>query len=88
MEMHILNIYMIGVNYKTASIELREKVSFTQSKIKKMLEQLKEKFFVSGAVIISTCNRTELYISSSELLSEDNLVAIFCQVSDVRNNFV
>ncbi|MCX7615456.1 MAG: glutamyl-tRNA reductase [Clostridiales bacterium] len=79
-----MNIYMIGVNYRTAGIELREKVSFTPVKIKKLLEYIKTYCDISGAVMISTCNRTELYLSSESEINDTEITRIFCEASNVE----
>ena len=49
----------IGVNHKTASLDLRERVAFGPDKLPVALSELRDR--VQGAVIISTCNRTEIY---------------------------
>lgn len=56
-----MNIAVIGVNYSTTPIEIREKVSFTTSQKKKALQFLRDKG-INEVVIISTCNRSEIYI--------------------------
>jgi len=52
-----------GVNHKSASVELREKVSFHHSELPEALNQLFEKGF-EEAMILSTCNRTEVYAAT------------------------
>lgn len=73
-----MKLALIGVDYKTADIELREKISFTHSAIIKALNIVKQRSIISGAVIISTCNRTELYISSNEPIQKNDIISIFC----------
>lgn len=58
-----MEIAVIGVNHQKAPIEIREKVSFTESKKNHMSNELKDKG-ISEVVIISTCNRSEVYIVS------------------------
>lgn len=48
-----------GVNHKTASIEVREKLYIHEREMPKLLEKLKQT--LSECVILSTCNRTEIY---------------------------
>ena len=55
------NILSLGISHKTASISIREKLAFAQDKIPVALHSLFEKFQVKEIVILSTCNRTELY---------------------------
>lgn len=55
-----MNLITIGINHRTAPIEVREKIWFSPDEIRTILPQLKEKFF-KECVLLSTCNRTELY---------------------------
>ncbi|WP_100754234.1 glutamyl-tRNA reductase [Vibrio salilacus] len=56
-----MSLLAIGINHNTATVELREKVAFGPDKLPKALEQLSQNLMVNGNVIISTCNRTEIY---------------------------
>ncbi|WP_237466428.1 glutamyl-tRNA reductase [Vibrio stylophorae] len=51
----------IGINHQTAPLALREQVAFGPEKLTQALTQLKDHPDVDGVVIVSTCNRTELY---------------------------
>ncbi len=53
----------LGINHRTADLDLRERVSFTQDSVNAALRELAALSSVSEAVILSTCNRTELYLS-------------------------
>lgn len=55
-----MNIHCLGINHKTAPIEIREKLWFSVTEIQTMLPRLQEKYF-QEVVFLSTCNRTELY---------------------------
>ncbi|MDN4072710.1 glutamyl-tRNA reductase [Fictibacillus terranigra] len=56
--MHIL---VVGLNYKTAPVEIREKVSFNSNEMDHALKALRERKSVLECTIVSTCNRTEVY---------------------------
>jgi len=57
------NIFLIGANHKTAPVELREKLSFTQEETIGALEYLKNAPQIKEGLVFSTCNRMEiLYI--------------------------
>ncbi|OQY01083.1 MAG: glutamyl-tRNA reductase [Desulfobacteraceae bacterium 4572_130] len=56
----MLEIVLIGINHKTSSVELREKLSFTYEEIENGLKKLLEKKDIKEALIFSTCNRTEI----------------------------
>ncbi len=57
-----MNILVTGVNYKTADIDIREKLSFVRSDRIKLLERLAGLDNVIESVLVSTCNRTEVYV--------------------------
>src|ERR1041385_6095292 len=61
----------IGLSHHAVSVELREKVTFSESEIRSALVRLKEAI-TDEALLISTCNRTELYVrpSHDELTAE------------------
>lgn len=57
----------IGLNHKTAPVEIREKVSFHPSEINKALMELNELSALNGIVLLSTCNRLEIYAATPEV---------------------
>ena len=56
-----MEITLIGLNYKNAPLEMREKFAFDDSKIDDALKQFSQNGLAKEAVILSTCNRVELY---------------------------
>jgi glutamyl-tRNA reductase len=56
-------INVLGLNHKTAPLALREKVAFSDDRLAAALRTLRQESGVVEAVILSTCNRTELYWS-------------------------
>lgn len=59
------NILILGISHKTAPIQVREKLAFSQDKIPGALKSLRELLLVEEAVLLSTCNRTEIYCQFS-----------------------
>lgn len=59
-------IVNLGINYKTAPVEIREKISFSDQALPAALKQLRSKPTVEGCVILSTCNRSEIYIAATD----------------------
>jgi len=53
--------FVLGINHRTAPVEIREKVVFAGEELPAALHELKDVPQVREAVIVSTCNRTELY---------------------------
>jgi glutamyl-tRNA reductase len=56
---------ILGINHKTAPVALREKVAFSEDRLISALRALRQENGVAEVVILSTCNRTELYWSGS-----------------------
>ena len=56
-------ILAYGVNYRTAPIEFREKIAFPEETVQRALKEATAIPSVSEAAILSTCNRTELYLA-------------------------
>jgi glutamyl-tRNA reductase len=61
-----MSILALGLNHKTAPVDIREKVTFGPDIIAGALRSLLENAAVEESVILSTCNRTEIYCSLSE----------------------
>lgn len=59
-------IGVIGISYKTAPIEIREKFSFSKSEIATFSEVLQQETEIADLVLVSTCNRTEIYFSQDK----------------------
>lgn len=57
---------MIGIDHNIAAVDIREKFSFTKSAASAALDKLKSYENVSGCLLISTCNRMELWASCSD----------------------
>jgi glutamyl-tRNA reductase len=70
-------LFMAGADYKKTPLSLRERLSLGDGATRAALLELCGGDGVNGAVILSTCNRTELYISAeSEVLAEVLLLDI------------
>ncbi|MBW8191834.1 glutamyl-tRNA reductase [Neiella marina] len=72
----------LGINHQTAPVALRERVAFDPETLPQALQQLHNREGCRGAVILSTCNRTEVYVqdnASPQVLLE--WLAAFHQVT-------
>ncbi len=58
---------LIGISHKTASVEVREKVALSEDEQKTVIRQFIDQFNASGCMVLSTCNRTEIYLSDDHL---------------------
>ena len=55
-----MNLVLIGINHRTAVLDVREKLWFSDAELLASVVTMRDQFF-SECFIVSTCNRTELY---------------------------
>ncbi len=60
----------LGINHLTAPVDIREKVAFAPEQMRQALHQLQDIPAVNESVIVSTCNRTEIYCDTSSDCSD------------------
>lgn len=58
-----MRILVIGCNHRSAPVEVRERIAFDEPAVQRALAALKAQYPQSEAVVISTCNRMELYVA-------------------------
>jgi glutamyl-tRNA reductase len=63
----------LGINHKTASVDVRERVAFTPEQLVEALQQLCQRTSSREAAILSTCNRSELYLEQDDLSADEVL---------------
>src|SRR5580704_66845 len=62
-----MTIFVIGMNHKTAPVAVREKVYFALDKLSLYLQDLLNRGYTQEAVLLSTCNRSELYVETQDI---------------------
>lgn len=62
-----IRILAVGLNYRTAPVEIRERFSVSQQELPLALHQLKQTNGILECVIVATCNRTEIYVIMDRL---------------------
>jgi len=70
-----MEIALIGINHRTASIELRERLAFRVEQACEAADQLRARGILKEVVVLSTCNRTEVYGVTRDRTA-DNLCAM------------
>jgi glutamyl-tRNA reductase len=56
-----MEIVLVGLNHRTASLELRERVSFTVEQARRAADELRSRGLLEESLVLSTCNRSEVY---------------------------
>ncbi|WHY76370.1 glutamyl-tRNA reductase [Neobacillus sp. WH10] len=62
-----MHIVVIGLNYKTAPVEIRERLTFNETELVDAIKNLNSKKSILENIILSTCNRTEIYAVVDQL---------------------
>ena len=66
-----MTLLVLGINHKTASVAVREKVAFSEEKRQLALQQIHQQDLAESAVILSTCNRTEIYLHHRQISPQE-----------------
>jgi len=82
-----MKIYSLTVCHKVFPIELREKIAFKSEEATLFLSDLKSKHSIDEALLISTCNRTELFIGTDSTHKGLNSLEEVLQIWERERNF-
>src|SRR5258706_1975571 len=74
-----MSLYALGLNHHTAPLAVRERVVFHVERLRDALTDLRGAFS-SEAAILSTCNRTELYLAGEERSDLSNWLARYHRI--------
>lgn len=79
-----MNILVVGLNYRTAPVEIREQFSVSDQVLNGALHQLAQAEHLIECVVVSTCNRTEIYaVASSEDFARNEIIEFMADASGV-----
>src|SRR3989441_8124061 len=56
-----MEIVLVGLNHRTAPVEVRERVSFNAEQTRRAAEELRARGILEETLVLSTCNRSEVY---------------------------
>ncbi len=76
-------IYLVGLSHKTAPVELRERLAFPEGRQAEVLKDLQGRTGIEEAVILSTCNRTEIYAVSDAPDAPDRIAAFLSWAREI-----
>ncbi|NNG26363.1 MAG: glutamyl-tRNA reductase, partial [Ignavibacteriaceae bacterium] len=79
-----MKLISVSINHRTAPIEVREAVYLTEAEIKAFIKEAKEKLFKEG-LVLSTCNRTEIYgVPQNEAITHLHIQDFLQQNKSIR----
>jgi glutamyl-tRNA reductase len=76
----MMHITLVGISHRTAPVEQRERFSFAPEEIPEVLPR-----FGGAAVVLSTCNRTEVYLSSHHPIAAGSVVALLREMKSAAD---
>lgn len=80
-----MSISMIGIDHSKASVDIRAKFSFTKKRAIEAMKKLKEEHGILGCIILSTCNRMEVWVSTQDD-EEISLYEFLCREKEVKKD--
>ncbi|HQV25228.1 MAG TPA: glutamyl-tRNA reductase, partial [Acinetobacter sp.] len=75
-----MSFFALGVNHQTASVELREQIAFNAERLATLLLAQREHASLNDVVVVSTCNRTEVYALTEDA---DHILTWLAQVNGI-----
>src|SRR6187455_1976832 len=61
-----MHLFLVGVSHKTAPVDLRERLDFSSRDVGTAVEALATRLSAAETVVLSTCNRSEIYVASTD----------------------
>ena len=80
-------IAIVGLNHKTANVDIREKATFSEDQQSSLILQLSKRFNIRGALVLSTCNRTEIYLCGRKVIKYISDLCTFLDKTKKENIF-
>jgi glutamyl-tRNA reductase len=72
-----MNFVLVGLSHQTAPVDIREQVFIPESGVGECVRRLIDRDLIESGVLLSTCNRTELYAVTSVEAAQDRLLESF-----------
>jgi len=86
-----MEIVLVGLNHRTATVEIRERVAFSPEQVRRAAGELRSSGILEEILVLSTCNRSELYGVPPESASDsaaavESFLASFHQLAPAELN--
>lgn len=80
------NFRAISLSFRNAPVDIREIIALDESSIKAILQNIAEVFNLQDALVLSTCNRTEVYYTAEQDLGDEliKLIALNRGIGDIN----
>ena len=81
-----MSISMIGIDHNMAPVDIRAKFAFTKKNAGEAMEKIKNENGIYGCVILSTCNRLEVWASVDDEEEEVCLYDCLCRIKGITED--
>ena len=82
------SITLVGLSHRTAPVSIRERLAFTSTSLPEGLRRFRESTGQKEGVILSTCNRVEIYATLEEDGSAEPLTRFLCDFHEVPRDLI
>ena len=72
-----MNLFLVGINHRTAPVEIREKMHIPEARLGEAVSDLVHREGILEGMIVSTCNRVEVVTSAAEDVEADPIIRQF-----------
>lgn len=79
-------LFVIGLNHRSAPIEIRERIVFAQDRQRDAVESIRRVTGAAEAALLSTCNRTEIYLRAEDATALDRTAAWLAATPSARDH--
>ena len=81
-----MSISMIGIDHNMAPVDIRAKFAFTKKNAGEAMEKIKNQNGIYGCVILSTCNRLEVWASVDDEEDGLSLMTASCRIKGITED--
>jgi glutamyl-tRNA reductase len=81
-----MRLEAIGLNHRTSPLEVRDRAAMSPERLREALHDVMKRGSVEGVVILSTCNRTEIYLSPLVHSTEDELRRMLVELTRISTD--
>jgi len=88
-----MNLAIVGINHRTAPVEVRERMSIPESRLREAVDDLVHREGIQEGMILSTCNRVEVIASARDHVAAEPVIRRFladhhqCNLAQYENHF-
>jgi glutamyl-tRNA reductase len=82
------SLFVLGCSHHETSLEVRERFTLAQDRITDLLQQLRDCSVLSESILLTTCNRIEIYAHAESEHAPQRIREILCQALNVKSDLL